>query len=181
MKFLPNIKFFEKNKNKYKLTDFLKRNNISSEIMHNLAKQIDSSINIPKEVGNNLEEVCDFDRNCICIHRIKTQEPETVTNEVFDSGIAISDDEKDITSYVVKYGYKNIWVLFEDLAKLNEDELAFLIKVPNRDINEIFTIINGEMKVSPQRIYGALSIKNGKVNLIKNDISQKETVENPIR
>ena len=58
----PNLNIFKKNKDRYLVLDYLKRNKIEGDIMYVAAKRLDNEVNIPKEVGHDFEENFNFDK-----------------------------------------------------------------------------------------------------------------------
>ncbi len=161
--------------NKYTMVDYLKRNNVVGDIMYTTAKSLDKKVKITKEIGYDLEDNLNFDKNTICAY--KTTQTENIITDVFNYGIPV-DDENEFFS---KYNCHNYWKLIETLADMKSDEMLFVVKVPVREMNESFEEIGGKKIIPSHRIYGALSVQNGKVGLVKNVVPQKETVENPVR
>ena len=164
MQLFPNIRFFKNDKGKYKITDYLKRNKIEGDIMYNSAKKLDGKVNIPLEIGNELENNINFDKNIVCLYKVKTDLEKSFITDSFNRGIPVPEG----TDFPIRYGCHSLWKLFENLANMDKDEIAILIKVPNKNANEMYAEIDGEMRVIPEYVYGALNIQNGKVNLIKN-------------
>ena len=161
--------------NKYTMVDYLRRNNVAGDIMYTAAKNLDKKVKLSKEIGFDLEDNLNFDKNTICAYKVK--QTENIITDIFNYGIPV-EDENDFFS---KYARHSFWKLIETLADVKNDEILFIIKVPVKEMNEMFGEMDGKKIISSQRIYGALNVQNGKANLVKNVVPQKETVENQVR
>ena len=178
MRLFPNIRFFKNDKGKYKIVDYLKRNNVEGEIIYNSAKKMDSKIDIPIEVGQELEDNLNFTKNVIYLYKTKTEREKALITDAFNRGIPVEDS----TNFAIKNGCKSLWKLFENLASLENDEIALLVKVLYKDANDIFDLIDGETRVMPQYVYGALMVQNGSLCLVKNGTPQiSEIIANQTR
>lgn len=177
MHLFPNMRLFRNDKGKYKIVDYLKRHNIEGEIMYNSAKKLDSKMDIPIEIGQELEENLNFDKNVICLYKVKTDREKALITDSFNRGIPVENSD-----FLIKNGCKSLWKLFENLANLDNDEIALIVKVLNKDANDIFALIDGDNRVMPEYVYGALMVQNGKLCLVKNGTPQiSEIIENQIR
>ena len=85
-------RFFKNDKGKYKIIDYLKRNKIEGDIMYSSAKRLDNKVNIPTEVGYDLEEECNFEKNIICLYK-------TTTDLVADVGSSTANHEAAMANY----------------------------------------------------------------------------------
>ncbi len=171
-------RFFKNDKGKYKIIDYLKRNKIEGDIMYSSAKRLDSKVNIPTEVGYDLEEECNFEKNIVCLYKTKTDYERSLITDTFNRGLPVEDKD----SFFVKYGCHSLWKLFEAIANMDKDEIMLLVKSPVKESNEMFAEIDGTMRIQPKYVYGSLSIQDGKVNLVKNGTPQiSEIIEKQTR
>ena len=178
MQLFSGIRLFKNEKGKYRIVDYLKRNKIEGDIMYTSAKKLDSKVNIPTEIGNDLEENINFDKNTICFYKTKTDYEKSMITDTFNRGLVVEDKDK----FFIKNGCHSLWKLFESIANIDKEEIAFLVKAPIKETNEMFGEIDGKLRVLPQYVYGALSMQNGKIDLVKNGTPQiSEIIEKQAR
>jgi len=111
----------------WRYSDYLKQNGINDNVSLMVAKKYDD-VFIPTEVGEELKNISDFNKNTMFIYKVKhNNEAETIISDVFNSGISVS--EAAITS--VAKACPNFWMFMDKMASTAKDEISFLIKIPN--------------------------------------------------